>query len=299
MDRQNARSIESGKTVTRIFIAGYDGFLGSHLAEYIAQNTDWQVCNTNPDYIVHLAGCSQIDKSIADPVKTVTRDIATTLELLQFARASENLKKFLYFSSDEVFGPKVIADFNPWDRYNSHSPYAAAKAACEELCLAWASTYGVPTVITHCQNLIGERQPANKFLPTVVRAALQGQRVPIYYAGYRDATVGKVTIPKRNFLHARDACSAIVLLLEHGNVRDKYNIASSFEISGDDLAKSVSEILQVKIEMTYYPLPIGTAYGLNGSKLEELGWKRRPLMESLSQTVLWMAAQENRHWIGI
>ena len=283
--------------MTRIFIAGYAGFLGSHLAEHIAQNTDWQVCNTNPDYIVHLAGCSQIDKSIANPVETVTRDIATTLRLLQFARASENLKKFLYFSSDEVFGPKqVVCDFNPWDRYDSHSPYAAGKAACEELCLAWASTYGVPTVITHCQNLIGERQPANKFLPSIVRAALQGQPVPIYADG--------CAMPRRNFLHARDACSAIVLLLKRGKVRDKYNIASQFEITNETLVDAVAQILQMEIKIekrTAESVRPGffVQHGIDGRKLEELGWKRIPLMESLSQTVLWMAAQENKHWIGL
>jgi dTDP-D-glucose 4,6-dehydratase len=297
VDAKDDRDSVSGETVTRIFISGYGGFIGSHLAEYVQQNTDWEICNTNPDYIVHLAGCSQIDESIAHPVETVTRDIGTTLQLLEWARANDNLKKFLYFSSDEVFGPKEYAmEFFPKDRYNSHSPYAAVKAACEELCLAWASTYGVPTVITHCQNLIGERQAANKFLPAIVRAALQGQKVPIYADG--------LTAPERNFLHVKDACSAIVLLLEKGNVRDKYNIASHFQIATDALVREVARILQVTIDIElrhsrdvrkgFY-----VGHGLNGSKLAALGWERRPLIESLTETVLWMAKEENRHWIGL
>jgi dTDP-D-glucose 4,6-dehydratase len=288
--------------MTRIFIAGAGGFIASHLTEYIEQNTDWEVCNTNPDYVVHLAGCSQIDQSISDPAKTVKRDIDTTLQLLEVSRAWSNVKKFLYFSSDEVFGPKeVICDFNPWDRYNSHSPYAAGKAACEELCLAWASTYGVPTVITHCQNLIGERQPANKFLPTVVRCALKGEPVPVYID---DVDLSRFILPRRNFLHVRDACSAIVLLLEYGKVRDKYNIASSFEITNEILVEAVSKIMHVEIKLEMRVAKnvrpgFFVQHGLNGSKLEELGWKRRPLMESLSQTVLWMTKPENRHWIGL
>jgi dTDP-glucose 4,6-dehydratase len=302
MDGTHAGDSENRSTMTSILITGSRGFIAGHLREYINCNTDWEIISeerffsSHPNYVVHLGGNSQIDKSIKDS-RLVSRDIETTITLLGWARTQPQLRKLLYFSSDEVFGPKeVIMDFNPWDRYNSHSPYAAGKAACEELCLAWASTYGVPAVITHCQNLIGERQPANKFLPSIVRAALQGQPVSIYADG--------CALPKRNFLHVRDACSAIVLLLEQGKIRDKYNITSQFEITNGTLVDAVAQILQIEIKVekrTAESVRPGffVDHGLNGAKLEELGWKRMPLMQSLSQTVLWMAAKENRHWLGL
>jgi dTDP-glucose 4,6-dehydratase len=226
----------------------------------------------------------------------VQRDIETTMQLLECAREITQLKKFLYFSSDEVFGPKeVVCDFNSWDRYNSHSPYAAGKAACEELCLSWSATYGVPTVITHCQNLFGERQPANKFLPTVVRCALQGEPVPIY--------VGLKT-DKRNFLHVSDACSAIVLLLKESRPRQKYNIASRFEISNEMLVGKVAQILRMKIKTKLQAAAnvrpgYFVGHGLNGDKLEGLGWRRKPIQSTLRETVKWMVKEENRHWLGL
>jgi len=284
--------------MTKLYIAGAEGFIGSHLQEYVRETTDWEIVpkkEDSPDYVVHLGGNSQIDDSIADSFP-VTDDIHTTIMLLNWAKTQKQLKKFLYFSSDEVFGPKeVIEDFSPSDRYNSHSPYAAGKAACEEMCLAWASTYGVPTVITHCQNLFGERQPANKFVPTVVRCALTGGRVPIYASH---------TVAKRNFLHVRDACSAIMLLLDRGWVRHKYNIATRFEIRSEDLVRCIATVLGVKIETeirlaTNVRPGIFLQHGLNGNKLIELGWDRMPLAISLPTTVRWMAQPENRHWLGL
>jgi dTDP-glucose 4,6-dehydratase len=281
--------------MTRILIVGGDGFIGSHLREYVNQTTDWEVSAIEPDYIVHLAGCSQIDESISHPVETVSRDIETTLKWLEFSRHHKKLKKFLYFSSDEVFGPKeVVEDFKPWDRYNSHSPYAAAKAACEEMCLAWASTYGVPIVITHCQNLIGERQPANKFLPTVVRYALKGESVPIFCDP-------RERLPRRNYLHVRDAVRAVVVLLAHAEIRQKYNIARDEEFTGFEIVHAVSKIMGVEIALnTVHPTnAFQLRYGLDGRKLKEFGWRPRPLMESLSETVLWLIKPENRHWLGL
>jgi dTDP-glucose 4,6-dehydratase len=288
--------------VTKLYIAGANGFIGTHLKEYVLKNTDWKISTIldSPDYIVHLAGHSQIDRSIKDPV-LVNRDIETTMQLLECAREITQLKKFLYFSSDEVFGPKeVIEDFRPNDRHNPYSPYAAGKSACESLCMAWARTYNVPTTITHCQNLFGERQPANKFLPTVVRCALRNEPVPIYAPPSRMPN----GFGKRDFLHVRDACSAIMMLLDRGWSRQKYNISPDFDYTPEYIVGLVSIVLEKDIKTTvreYSGVRPGffLEHGLNGNKLKELGWERRALNESIEQTVRWLIQPENRHWLGL
>lgn len=107
----------------------------------------------NVSYIVHLGAETHVDNSIINPEPFVYSNVIGTMRLLDYARELKNLKKFVYFSTDEVFGPAPIGvSYKEWDRYNSTNPYAASKAGGEELALAYANTYGVPVIVTHCHD---------------------------------------------------------------------------------------------------------------------------------------------------
>jgi dTDP-glucose 4,6-dehydratase len=284
----------------RMLITGCEGFVGSHFLEHFAATGRYEMCSTNLDVIIHLAEASSIDKSIINPMDFVERNIKSTLLTLECARGCPNLKKFIYFSTDEVFGPAPEGiKFKEWHRYNSCNPYAASKAAGEELCLAWATTYGVPVIITHCQNLIGKRQPAEKFLPTVVRAAVKCSSVKVY----ADPDTGKPA--SRDYLHARDAASAVLFLLEKGQFRNKYNISANRPISSLELINQVNDILDVKIAFEMVSAAsvrpgFSVRYGLDGSKLLQMGWKPPKTFEqNLRSTVAWMIATENKKWLEL
>ena len=290
----------------KLLITGKSGFVGQHFVEYIRGTTDFEIIPVGAfssevgrvDYVIHLAAKTRIDDSILHPREFLDANIIGTFDTLELARKLPDLKKFVYFSTDEVFGPAPEgAKFREWHRYNSSNPYAASKAAGEELCLAWASTYSVPVIITHCQNLIGERQPAAKFLPTVVRAALTGGSVKVY----ADPDTGKPA--SRDYLHARDAASAVLFLLEKGQFRNKYNISANRAISSLEVINQVGDILDVKIPFEMVSAAnvrpgFSVRYGLDGSKLLHMGWKPlRSFEENLRSTVAWMVATENRHWL--
>jgi dTDP-glucose 4,6-dehydratase len=284
----------------KILITGSTGFVGSHFAEYIKEDGRYEITHDSPDHIIHLGARANIDKSIVDPEFCVEENVMFTMMMLELARKLPKLKTFVYFSTDEVFGPAPEgAKFKEWHRYNSCNPYAASKAAGEELCLAWATTYGVPVIITHCQNLIGERQPAEKFLPTVVRAALKGSSVKVY----ADPDTGKPA--SRDYLHARDAASAVLFLLEKGQFRNKYNISANRPISSLELINQVNDILNVKILFEMVSAAnvrpgFSVRYGLDGSKLLQMGWKPpKTFEENLRTTVAWMVATENRKWLEL
>jgi dTDP-D-glucose 4,6-dehydratase len=282
----------------RLLITGCEGFLGQHFVEHFNATGRYEMRSTRLDVIIHLAEASSIDKSIKNPVDFVERNIKSTLLTLQCARGCPNLKKFIYFSTDEVFGPAPEGvRFKEWSHYNSSNPYAASKAAGEELCLAWANTYGVPVVITHSMNLIGERQPPEKLLPSVVRAAFTGSTVKVYV----DPETGKPA--SRDWLHARDAASAVLFLLEHGEARQKYNISTNRTISTPEFISKVEDILQAPIASetvlaTDVRPGFSVRYGLSGEKLLGMGWKPPKTFEqNLEETVMWMVKLENRHWL--
>ena len=110
------------------------------------------------DIILHLAAGSHVDRSIAYPMEFVQDNVVGTVNLLDYARKNlPNLERFVYFSTDEIFGiaPPGVS-YREYDRYNSTNPYSASKAAAEEFCVAYENTYKMPIVVTHTMNVFGE-----------------------------------------------------------------------------------------------------------------------------------------------
>lgn len=328
----------------KILITGAAGFIGSLFVEYFLQETNWDIvildkftyasnglarlkevkAYDNPrvkiyvadiarllghclekeigpvDYFLHMAAATHVDNSIACPRDFIEANIMGTFEMLEYARRIPGLKKFIYFSTDEVFGPAAPGQkFSEWDRYNSCNPYAAAKAGGEELALAWANTYKVPVIISHTMNVMGIRQHPEKFIPRVIRAALMGEIVQVH-------TDPNTKLPgSRTYLSAQDVAHAIMLLLEKGVVREKYNIAGTQEISNFEIVQEIGKILGLKIPVLFVnPTSIRPGfdirYGVSGEKMKELGWKAPMTFEQdLRKVVEWSVRAENLHWLEL
>jgi dTDP-glucose 4,6-dehydratase len=250
------------------------------------------------DYILHMAAGTHVDRSIACPRDFVEANIFGTFEMLEYARRVPELKKFFYFSTDEVFGPaKVGEQFKEWDRYNSCNPYSATKAGGEELALAWSNTYALPMIISHTMNVYGERQHPEKFIPKVVRGLLDGTVLNIHV----DPATGEPGY--RNYLHCQDVSEAVMFLLTNGTNRDKFNITGMQEYSNLHVARLIAEIMgrELKFQMVY-PKTVrpgfDVRYGMDGSKLDGMGWRpSKGLAINLKSTVKWMTRKENLHWL--
>ena len=192
----------------------------------------------NVDIILHLAAGSHVDRSIDYPMEFVLDNVIGTANILDFARFindKQKLERFIYFSTDEVFGPAPKGvDYAENDRYNSTNPYSATKAAGEELSVAYENTYGLPVYITHTMNVFGERQHPEKFIPMCIKKIRDGESVTIH----SDRTK---TIPgTRHYIHANDVAEAIYFLLlkkiniefDYGGAKcPKFNIVGPEEIN--------------------------------------------------------------------
>lgn len=304
-------------------VTGCCGFIASHLVNYLLKNTDWEIIGwdnftyaaeggkrlvaigalddprfhfykvdiaTNqfafeckPEIIVHLAAETHVDRSIQDAEPFIKTNIYGTWRLLEFARSIPQLEKFLYFSSDEVFGPANGEPFSEWARYNSSNPYSATKAAGEEISLACANTFGIPVIISHCANVFGEMQNEEKFIPKLVRQISNGETVTIH--SRPDGTSGS-----RMYVYAGDVAKAIHLILEQGEVRAKYNIPGR-EITNLEMAIMVQNImdkdLQILEDYPYSTRPgWDFSYRISGELLKELGWKPTLDFEGLLRKVV-------------
>lgn len=252
----------------------------------------------NVNYILHLAAESHVDRSISDPIPFVKSNVLGTVNLLQFAINLDSLDAFVYFSTDEVFGPAPKGvNYKEWDRYNCTNPYSASKASGEEFCLAFANTYNIPLFITHCMNIFGERQHPEKFIPMCVRKILNGERITIH------ADKSLEESGSRFYIHARNVADAVHFLLDKFTHRDKYNIIGEKEISNLDLALKIGNILdrRVRYEMVdFHSSRPGhdLRYALDGSKMNDLGWNLpMNLDETLEKTIRWMVRPNNVKWL--
>lgn len=196
----------------QVLITGASGFVGSNVLQYLITHTDWEftaICSWrhrgNPlnlrqieehnrleilshdltapipdigpfDYILNLASESHVDRSIKEPAEFIENNISTTLQTLEYARRYKP-DAFIQFSTDEVYGAK---DHEEWDVLLPGNPYAASKAAQEMIAIAYWKTYGLPIIITNCNNIVGPGQHKEKFVPKAASLIKKGERVHIH-----------------------------------------------------------------------------------------------------------------------
>lgn len=249
-------------------------------------------------YILHLAAGSHVDRSIVDPLSFVMDNVVGTCNILNYARLLvSDLKLFLYFGTDEEFGPASEGVFyKEDDRYRSGNPYAACKAGAEELAIAFENTYKMPIIATHAMNIFGIRQHPEKFIPMVIRKVIDGEPVTIH--ANKDCTQAG----KRHYLNTTDLCEGILFLMGHAVSGQKYNLVGKQEVDNLQLAQMISGILGK--ELVYQMVDFHSSrpghdlrYALDGSKMANLGWSpKKSVEERLKEVVEWTV--KNPRWLG-
>ena len=261
----------------------------------------------NIHVIIHMAAGSHVDRSIEYPMEFVMDNVVGTVNLLEYARKLPNLEKFVYFSTDEVFGPAPVGvKYGEYDRYNSTNPYSASKAGGEEMCVAYENTYKLPIVITHTMNVFGERQHPEKFIPLVIQRVRDREKIRIH------ADPTKTVPGSRHYIHALDVAEGVMFILN--NLKDytyfeptglrvipKFNLVGPEETDNLTLAKLIAEV-QGK-ELLYELTDFHSArpghdlrYALSGDLLKNLGWEPKiKFSERIRQVTEW--SLEHNQWL--
>jgi dTDP-glucose 4,6-dehydratase len=178
-----------------------------------------------PRAILHLAAETHVDRSIAAPPGFVRTNVLGTCTLLDEAMHywrglssdERNVFRFLYVSTDEVFGSAAKGEvFTADSPIRPNSPYAASKAAGEHLVHAFSHTYGLPVVTVNPSNNYGPRQLPEKLIPKMILAAARREPLPLFGDGLQE----------RDWIHVDDCCRAIRTVLLKGNVGGRFLIGS-------------------------------------------------------------------------
>jgi len=243
------------------------------------------------DVVVNFAAESHNSLAVVDPSLFARTNVLGTQLLLEAARKVE-VERFHHISTCEVYGdlpldsPDAFTEESP---YQPRTPYNASKAAADHYVRAYRETYGLATTITNCSNNYGPYQFPEKVIPLFVTNALDDRPLPMYAS----------TKNRREWLHVRDHCRAIELVLDQGAPGETYNVGSGIEASIEEIADRVLELTGKPASLkTIVPDRPGhdRRYLLDASKIErELGWSPEIGFEDgLRDTVEWYAT--NRAW---
>jgi dTDP-glucose 4,6-dehydratase len=260
------------------------------------------------DYVLHLAAGSHVDRSIEFPLEFVYDNVVGTAHILEFARKLDHLERFIYFSTDEVFGPAPNGVFyKEWDRYNSGNPYSATKAGGEELAVCYENTYKMPIFVTHTMNVFGQRQHPEKYIPMCIRKARDGETITVH------SDASRTTPGSRHYIHATDVADALLFLLnlkdytqapEFGGAKcPKFNIVGPQEIDNLELARIIAaaQDKQLYYEMVdFHSSRPGhdLRYSLSGELMKSLGWEPRiELTERIKSVVDWTLSRPD--WLEL
>uniref|UniRef100_A0A4W5PLF3 dTDP-D-glucose 4,6-dehydratase n=1 Tax=Hucho hucho TaxID=62062 RepID=A0A4W5PLF3_9TELE len=247
----------------------------------------------NIDIVFHFAAQTHVETSFVWPSRYHMVNVEGTRVLLKAAFEAK-VEKFIYISTDEVYGESLYKELDETSPRRPNNPYSVSKAAAECLVLSYREIHKFPVIITRSNNVYGPRQYLEKVIPKFVSFLQLNKK----------CTIQGTSPQSRHFLYVDDAIEAFHTILERGMVGETYNIGTDFEISIIQLARELIKmcVLQVRhvpdaelddwLEFVPDRPVVDLRYPVNCEKLWRLGWKPAvSWAEGIRRTVKWY--QEN------
>jgi len=314
--------------MVKVLVTGGAGFIGSNFVRYaLDAHQDWQVTTldkltyagrienldsvrNNPrhrfvqgdvadakvaaplvqesDIVVHFAAETHVDRSILHAGDFITTDVFGTFVLLEAARETPNLRRFVQISTDEVYGSVPEGSSKETDELRPRNPYSASKAGADRLAYSYWATYQVPVIVTRASNNYGPNQFPEKIIPLFITNLIDDIPVPLYGDGQN----------VRDWLHVDDHCRAVDLLIDQGTPGEVYNIGGGNHVKNVDLTHRILALVG-KPDSLIKPVADRPGhdrrYSLDTAKLQSLGWRpRESFEEGLAKTVTWY--RDNERW---
>lgn len=290
----------------RILITGVTGFIGSSILKYLLEKTDHyiiglihtkntqfdcfletlkeyssRIClvdsltSTNVEIIIHCAASAQVPLTIKDPLSAFDSNVVFTLNLLTYAKnCCPDLKKFIFISTGEVYGPNE--DNAKWmekDRLKCLTPYSATKAAGECLVQGYSFTYGIPSVILRLQSIFGERELPTKFFSQIISSIVSKKLIHLNGSICNSTTLV-------SWLHVEEVANALIFIINHQNSvnSEVYNLTGKEEFSLLESVQLVGSVLSKEFRYQIVPTEAFSRASrccISNEKIMSLGFKHQ------------------------
>lgn len=259
----------------KVLITGITGFAGSHLMDYILENTNYHVfglkrMNSNlrniyhaldkitlydgdlldenslikvlkevqPDQIYHLGALSWVTPSWDMPAVYMQTNAIGTINLFEAMRVVGCNARVLTSATPEEFGdvPPELIPITEETRIKPINPYAASKAAQDMVCITYQASYNMDIVRTRAFNHEGPRRYIHGAIASFAYQIARIER------GLQDPIihVGNLSAT-RNFTDIRDTVRAYYLAMEKG-------VSGELYIIGTDQIHTMKEVLDLLIQ---------------------------------------------------
>ena len=260
-------------------VTGADGFIGSHLTEFLVEKgykvralcqynsfghcgwldsinkkifkdidiifgdiRDYQIVEKavkNIDVIFHLAALISIPYSYEAPFSYLETNVKGTLNILNASKKND-VKRVIHTSTSETYGTAQYVPIDEKHPLTAQSPYAASKIGADQFALSYWRSFSTPVTILRPFNTYGPRQSNRAIIPTVITQILKKKD---------SIKVGNLN-PTRDFNYIKDTCMAFhEVSLSESCLGEVLNSSSRFEISIEETISLIKKIMNSNIEI--------------------------------------------------
>ncbi|ADD01785.1 NAD-dependent epimerase/dehydratase [Thermoanaerobacter italicus Ab9] len=315
----------------KVLVTGAGGFIGSHLVERLIERgaevrafvrynskNNWGWLETSPykdeieiytgdirDYdsvkdsmkgieiVFHLAALIGIPYSYISPLAYIKTNVEGTYNVLQSAREL-GVERVIHTSTSEVYGTAKYVPIDESHPLQPQSPYSATKISADNIALSFYNAFNLPVTIVRPFNTYGPRQSARAVIPTIITQIMSGKK---------QIKLGNLR-PTRDMNYVIDTVNGFIKIAECDELLGEItNIGSGKEISIGDLARLISQLMGVKIEIEqeeqrFRPEKSEVERLLcDNTKMKKFtDWEPQyTLEEGLIQTINWMKTHLNMY----
>jgi nucleoside-diphosphate-sugar epimerase len=240
------------------------------------------------DYVIHCAAIAGVDTVVNNPLKTLEVNLLGVFHALQGASKLPNLKRFVDFSTSEVYGqraynvheslihPQIVVGEPRWT-------YSISKLAGEFVTHSYHVQYGTPTVTIRPFNVYGPNQVGVGAIHHFVIKALKGDDLTIHNDGMQI----------RAWCYIEDFVDGVLLAMTRTPVSGRsYNIGNpQSSLTTLALARLVNEVVGGKSKLEFkrltYPDVELRIPDISAAR-SELGFcPQVDIKEGIERTVAW------------
>lgn len=277
------------KTLKKILVTGYGGFIGSNLTERLAKRYDVVgVSNTKNSishvitirkdirklsvddiprdisHIVHLAAISDLGYCQKNPSECFDVNVQGTQNLLEISRKIGS--SFLFASTYHVYGMPIRLPMDEKHPRNPGSIYASSKLAGEIISESYARNYNMNLSIVRLSSIYGPSSPDHLVISKIISQMKTSNQIKI----------GNL-YPRRDFVYVDDVVGALELVAKKSSGFQVFNVGSGKSFSIKEICRMLQQISGKGVTIRSVP-QLKRKHEIPNlvsdiSKIAKLGWR--------------------------